>query len=84
MEDSEIVDLYWDRDEAAISHTQEKYDRYLTKIAWNILALEYPGRRRGQPGERQRHLPRRLELHATPPAGGAVHLPGEDHPADFH
>ena len=38
MEDSEIVDLYWDRDEAAISHTQEKYDRYLTKIAWNILA----------------------------------------------
>lgn len=38
MEDSEIVDLYWDRDEAAIYHTQEKYDRYLTKIAWNILA----------------------------------------------
>lgn len=38
MEDSEIVDLYWDRDEAAIAHTQEKYDRYLTKIAWNILA----------------------------------------------
>ena len=38
MEDSEIVDLYWDRDEAAISHTQDKYDRYLTKIAWNILA----------------------------------------------
>ena len=38
MEDSEIVDLYWDRDETAIAHTQEKYDRYLTKIAWNILA----------------------------------------------
>ena len=38
MEDSEIVDLYWDRDESAIAHTQEKYDRYLTKIAWNILA----------------------------------------------
>lgn len=38
MEDSEIVDLYWDRDEAAIAHTQEKFDRYLTKIAWNILA----------------------------------------------
>lgn len=38
MEDSEIVDLYWDRDEAAIAHTQDKYDRYLTKIAWNILA----------------------------------------------
>ena len=38
MEDSEIVDLYWDRDEAAISHTQEKYDRYLTKIALNILS----------------------------------------------
>lgn len=38
MEDSEIVDLYWERDEMAITHTQEKYDRYLTKIAWNILA----------------------------------------------
>ena len=38
MEDEQIVSLYWDRDEAAISRTEEKYDRYLTKIAMNILA----------------------------------------------
>lgn len=37
MEDKEIVSLYWQRDEAAIAVTQQKYDRYLTKIACNIL-----------------------------------------------
>ena len=38
MEDELSVDLYWNRDEDAIGKTQEKYDRYLTKIAYNILA----------------------------------------------
>ncbi len=38
MEDSQIVALYWDRDEAAIDHTDKKYGWYLTKIAHNILA----------------------------------------------
>ena len=38
MQDSVIVQLYWDRDESAISHTQRKYGPYLTKIANNILA----------------------------------------------
>lgn len=38
MEDVEIVKLYWQRDEAAIAHTQQKYDAYLTKIAYNILS----------------------------------------------
>ena len=38
MEDEKIVSLYWDRDEAAIRETESKYDRYLTKIAYNILA----------------------------------------------
>jgi len=37
MEDEAIVSLYWDRDERAIQETEEKYDRYLTKIACNIL-----------------------------------------------
>lgn len=37
MEDEQIVNLYWDRDERAIRETEEKYDRYLTKIAHNIL-----------------------------------------------
>lgn len=37
MEDKTIVSLYWDRDERAIRETEKKYDRYLTKIAYNIL-----------------------------------------------
>ena len=37
MEDEAIVSLYWARDERAIAETEEKYDRYLTKIACNIL-----------------------------------------------
>lgn len=37
MEDEKIVALYWSRDEKAIEATQTKYDRYLYKIAHNIL-----------------------------------------------
>lgn len=37
MEDAQIVCLYWDRNETAIRETETKYDRYLTKIAYNIL-----------------------------------------------
>ncbi len=38
MEDSAIVALYWERNESAIKETSDKYERYLTRIAWNILA----------------------------------------------
>ena len=38
MEDSAIVALYWERNESAIQETSDKYERYLTRIAWNILA----------------------------------------------
>ena len=38
MEDEKIVSLYWEREESAISETEAKYDRYLTKIAYNILS----------------------------------------------
>ena len=38
MEDSQIVSLYWQRDEVAIDHTEKKYGQYLTAIAYNILA----------------------------------------------
>lgn len=37
MEDSRIVQLYWDRDQDAITRTAEKYGRYCTSIARNIL-----------------------------------------------
>ena len=38
MEDGAIVQLYWERDETAISQTERKYGSYLMKIAYNILA----------------------------------------------
>ena len=38
MGDDEIVALYWQRDEAAIQETRQKYGRYLNKIAYNVLA----------------------------------------------
>lgn len=37
MEDSKIIDLYWDRDQNAIVRSQEKYGRYCSRIAGNIL-----------------------------------------------
>ena len=37
MQDYEIVDLYWKRDEGAIAETEKKYAKYLSKIAYNIL-----------------------------------------------
>ena len=38
MRDDQIIDLYWQRSEAAIEETDNKYGRYLTAIAFNILA----------------------------------------------
>lgn len=38
MEDSRIVELYWDRSERAISETSSKYGAYCYAIAYHILA----------------------------------------------
>ena len=38
MKDTEIVDLYWERNEVAIQQTQQKYGAYLSKVAFNILS----------------------------------------------
>ena len=38
MDDSKIVDLYWQRSELAISETAKKYDHYCNQIAFNILS----------------------------------------------
>ena len=37
MEDKKIVELYWQRNEAAIAETSAKYGNYCTAIAMNIL-----------------------------------------------
>ena len=38
MKDQDIVNLYWDRNEDAIYQTQLKYETYLSKVSYNILA----------------------------------------------
>ena len=37
MEDKDIIELYWQRDEQAIAQTDKKYRGYLYKIAYNIV-----------------------------------------------
>ena len=37
MTDQEIIRLYWDRDEQAVTRTEQKYGGYCRSIAWNIL-----------------------------------------------
>lgn len=37
LDDEQIIDLYWDRDETAIEGTDIKYGKFLFKIAYNIL-----------------------------------------------
>ncbi len=39
MEDKKIVELYWQRNEAAITETSAKYGNYCTAIAMNILGI---------------------------------------------
>lgn len=40
MDDEQIIDLYWARSETAISATADKYGRYCSYIASNILCSE--------------------------------------------
>lgn len=37
LSDEEIIELYWNREERAISETDTKYGRYLFTIAYNIV-----------------------------------------------
>ena len=38
MEDNHIVDLYWQRNESAITETATKYGKYLHSISYHILS----------------------------------------------
>ena len=40
MEDEQIVDLYWQRSDLAISETNRKYGRYCHSIAYHICGME--------------------------------------------
>ena len=40
MDDSRIVDLYWERDERAIAESDRKYGRMLTKLSYSLLGSQ--------------------------------------------
>lgn len=40
MEDKQIIDLYFDRNERAISETGKKYGAFCHRIAMNILCIQ--------------------------------------------
>lgn len=37
MEDTQILELFWQRDQQAIAETQRKYGSYLNRVAMNVL-----------------------------------------------
>lgn len=37
MQDEKIIQLYWERNESAIKETQKTYEKYLSKIIYNVL-----------------------------------------------
>ena len=39
LTDEEIIELYWNRNEEAITATDDKYSKYLYAIAYNIILL---------------------------------------------
>ena len=41
MEDAQIIELYWQREEAAIAETSEKYGAFLLSVAWNVLHVHH-------------------------------------------
>ena len=75
MEDQAIIDLYWQRDQEAITETSAKYGKLCYQIAWNILACHEERR-----GERQRHLADCLAPDAAPATLHPLCLPLQDHP----
>lgn len=40
MEDAEIVELFWEREEDALRESMQKYERYCLAVAGNILGSE--------------------------------------------
>ena len=75
MEDRQIVQLYWDRDQQAIACCKEKYGIYCFSVANHILES-----REDFGGMRQRHLVFRMEQDTASPAQRLADVSGKDHP----
>ena len=75
MEDYDIIELYWARDQEAIRQTDRKYGGFCRSILRRLL-----GGRTGRGGVPQRHLAGGLERHAAPAAAASAALPGPYRP----
>ena len=60
MDDSKIIDLYWQRDERAIAETDSKYGVYCRAVSMNILGV------REDAGECVNDAYARASVHGTP------------------
>lgn len=74
MDDTTIVQLYWDRDERAIPATSGKYGNYCNSIAWNILG----NREDAEECVNDTYLCAWTSMPPHRPRG-SVHIPGEAH-----
>lgn len=75
MDDTQIIDLYWDRDQGAITATRREV-RQLSPCS----VLEYPPQPSRCRGVRQRYLFPGLERHAAGATRCTAGLAGADHP----
>ena len=86
MEDTHIVQMYWDRNETAISESAMKYGTYCTSIAQNILPCRHlpdsAASRRcgGMPGG---HMDGGVERYAAAPAVSVIHISWKNNEKSF-
>lgn len=43
MDDTDIIELYWRRDESAVAETDAKYGAYCRAVSMNIYTSATPG-----------------------------------------
>ena len=69
LDDSEIIDMLFDRDESALTALSRKYGSYCTSIANNILR-----------GVRKRYLYENMGIHSARKAQDTFRVSREDNP----
>lgn len=79
MEDQEIVELYFRRDEQAIVQTDRKYGPYCYSVAYNVLSDQEDARE--CVSDTYLAAWNRIPPARAQPAWG---IPGENHPAPVH
>ena len=78
MEDDQIIELYWNRDENAITETGRKYGAYCRKVALNILQNEEDS----EECVNDTWL-KNMELHTASQTGKSAPVFSKDHPKSF-